>query len=138
MRNKEVDPMVQALLSETVEKLGTELQWGWDERWNTAMDLRQYSIRRRGYPSVGPKYGRTSRGSEAFCNDRFGRSLGLCSQLAVGWSQSLIDSHWHLWCRPQHGCAHHICAGFLETEILNHPHLKLTVDLVLIRESNYS
>ena len=29
--------MVQALLSETVEKLGTELQWGWDERWNTAL-----------------------------------------------------------------------------------------------------
>ena len=37
MRNEEVDPMVQALLSETVEKLGTELQWGWDERWNTAL-----------------------------------------------------------------------------------------------------
>ena len=29
--------MVQTLLSETVEKLGTELQWGWDERWNTAL-----------------------------------------------------------------------------------------------------
>ena len=29
--------MVQALLSETVEKLGTDLQWGWDERWNTAL-----------------------------------------------------------------------------------------------------
>ena len=29
--------MVKALLSETVEKLGTELQWGWDERWNTAL-----------------------------------------------------------------------------------------------------
>ena len=32
-----MEPMVQALLSETVEKLGTDLQWGWDERWNTAL-----------------------------------------------------------------------------------------------------
>ena len=29
--------MIQSLLTETMEKLGTELQWGWDERWNTAL-----------------------------------------------------------------------------------------------------
>ncbi|MBT6177218.1 MAG: hypothetical protein HOI23_08205 [Deltaproteobacteria bacterium] len=33
--------MAKALLTETVEKLGTELQWGWDERWNSALMVLQ-------------------------------------------------------------------------------------------------
>ena len=33
--------MAKALLTETAEKLGTELQWGWDERWNSALMVLQ-------------------------------------------------------------------------------------------------
>jgi hypothetical protein len=33
--------MTQALLTETADKLGTELQWGWDERWNSALMVLQ-------------------------------------------------------------------------------------------------
>jgi hypothetical protein len=33
--------MTQALLTETAGKLGTELQWGWDERWNSALMVLQ-------------------------------------------------------------------------------------------------
>ena len=33
--------MAKALLTKTAEKLGTELQWGWDERWNSALMVLQ-------------------------------------------------------------------------------------------------
>jgi len=33
--------MLDVLLTETAEKLGTDIQWGWDERWNTALMVLQ-------------------------------------------------------------------------------------------------
>ena len=35
--------MLQDLLKETIEKLGTEIHWGWDERWGTALMVLQWT-----------------------------------------------------------------------------------------------
>ena len=35
--------MLQDLLKDTIEKLGTEIHWGWDERWGTALMVLQWT-----------------------------------------------------------------------------------------------